>query len=69
MMTDDLGNITIGPVGTGVYMIAGAEGVTIINSHQLIDEAMDAESTNPVQNKVIKSYIDNLILTTLNTVV
>ena len=66
---DDLGNITIGPVGTGVYMIAGAEGVTIINSHQLIDEAMDAESTNPVQNKVIKSYIDNLILTTLNTAV
>lgn len=66
---DDLGNITIGPVGTGVYMIAGAEGVTIINSHQLIDENMDAESTNPVQNKVIKSYIDNLILTTLNTAV
>ena len=70
LSTDESGNITIGPDGTGAYIITDGTGaITIPSNHQLIDEAMDAESTNPVQNKVIKSYIDNLILTTLNTAV
>lgn len=32
-----------------------------------VDSVISASSKNPVQNKVVKAYIDSLIITTLNT--
>ena len=32
-----------------------------LNTYDAVDSAMSDTSTNPVQNKVIKSYVDNLV--------
>lgn len=57
------------------YYIDTINGQSIFHENQseakdhvipTIDDAISETSTNPVQNKVIKAYVDSLILTTIN---